>query len=163
MKPSFKVQARQWSCGRTVTCICGVVLRDHNDVIEFNSCNDLLKLDYSNPTPLQVRIRSNKCLSPGISIKNVIPGANAQYEVSPLLERHDMSSLQTLLLYQFPLPYTNAQCSMPGGGVLLEIIGRGVPPGSPNPDPISDQNRLFSTPVFQTWPVKSITGFRPDF
>ena len=25
-----------------------------------------------------------------------------------------------------------------GGGVLLEILGGGVPPGSPNPDPISD-------------------------
>ena len=88
IKLSFKVQARQWSCGTTVTCVCGVVLRDHNDVIEFNSCNDLLKLDYSNPTPMRVRIRSKKCLSPGISIKNIIPGANAQYEVSlPLLER----------------------------------------------------------------------------
>ena len=27
----------------------------------------------------------------------------------------------------------------PGGGVLLGILGEGVPPGSPNPDPISDQ------------------------
>ena len=27
----------------------------------------------------------------------------------------------------------------PGGGVLLGILGGGVPPGSPNPDPISDQ------------------------
>ena len=26
-----------------------------------------------------------------------------------------------------------------GGGVLLGILGGGVPPGSPNPDPISDQ------------------------
>ena len=26
-----------------------------------------------------------------------------------------------------------------GGGVLLKILGGGVPPGSPNPDPISDQ------------------------
>ena len=25
------------------------------------------------------------------------------------------------------------------GGVLLGILGGGVPPGSPNPDPISDQ------------------------
>ena len=36
-----------------------------------------------------------------------------------------------------------------GGGVLLGIVGRGVPPGSPNPDPISDQNMPFSTPVFR--------------
>ena len=26
-----------------------------------------------------------------------------------------------------------------GGGVLLGILGGGVPPGSSNPDPISDQ------------------------
>ena len=34
----------------------------------------------------------------------------------------------------------------PGGGggeVLLGIFGRGVPSGSPNPDPISDQNIHF--------------------
>ena len=37
----------------------------------------------------------------------------------------------------------------PWGEVLLGILGRGVPPGSPNPDPISDQNMLFSTPVFR--------------
>ena len=28
---------------------------------------------------------------------------------------------------------------MPGGGIHLEILGGGVPLGSPNPDPISDQ------------------------
>ena len=36
-----------------------------------------------------------------------------------------------------------------GGALLLRIIGGGVPPGSPNPDPISDQNMAFSTPVFR--------------
>ena len=36
-----------------------------------------------------------------------------------------------------------------GGEVLLEILGGGVPPGSPNPDPISDQKMSFSTPVFR--------------
>ena len=34
-------------------------------------------------------------------------------------------------------------------GVLLRIFGRGVPPGSPNSDPISDQNMPFFTPVFR--------------
>ena len=34
-------------------------------------------------------------------------------------------------------------------GVLLGILGGRVPPGSPNPDPISDQNMPFSTPVFR--------------
>ena len=32
-----------------------------------------------------------------------------------------------------------------GGGILLGILGRGVPPGSPKPDPISHQNIPFST------------------
>ena len=36
-----------------------------------------------------------------------------------------------------------------GGGLLLGICRRGVPPGSPNPDPISDQNMPFSIPVFR--------------
>ena len=31
-----------------------------------------------------------------------------------------------------------------GGGVLLGILGGGVPPGSPNPDHISDQILPFS-------------------
>ena len=35
------------------------------------------------------------------------------------------------------------------GGVHLGILGRGVPPGTPNPDPISDQSIPFSTPVFR--------------
>ena len=40
-------------------------------------------------------------------------------------------------------------------GVLLRIIGGGVPPGSPNPDPISDQNMSFSKPVFRPHAVTS--------
>ena len=42
-----------------------------------------------------------------------------------------------------------------GGGLLVEIFGGGVPPASPNPDPISHTR-------FQTWPPKSIPIFRPD-
>lgn len=56
------------------------MLRDHNDVIEFNGCNDFLKQDKI--TPLIVKIKSKKCLAPGISIKKMIPGvSNAKYEV----------------------------------------------------------------------------------
>ena len=36
-----------------------------------------------------------------------------------------------------------------GGGLLLEILGGGVPHGSQNSDPISDQKMSFSTPVFR--------------
>ena len=35
------------------------------------------------------------------------------------------------------------------GGGNPGILGGGVPPGSPNPDPISDQKMSFSTPVFR--------------
>ena len=38
-----------------------------------------------------------------------------------------------------------------GGKVLLEILGGGVPPRSPNPDSISDQKMSFSkTGIFRT-------------
>ena len=47
-----------------------------------------------------------------------------------------------------------------GEGILLEVLARGVPPGSPNPEPISDQNIPFSHP-FSDWPLKSILVFRP--
>ena len=33
--------------------------------------------------------------------------------------------------------------------LLLRILDGGVPPGSPNPDPISDQEKSFSTPFFR--------------
>ena len=36
-----------------------------------------------------------------------------------------------------------------GVGLLLAIIGGDVPPGSPNPNPISDQKMSFSTLVFR--------------
>ena len=34
-------------------------------------------------------------------------------------------------------------------GVLLGILGGGVPPSSPNPDPISDQKNVIFTLVFR--------------
>ena len=46
-------------------------------------------------------------------------------------------------------------------GVLLGILGGDVSPGSPNPDPISDQKMSFSTPVFRNRPLKFIPVFRP--
>ena len=41
-------------------------------------------------------------------------------------------------------------CSVsPRGVLLLLILVGGVPPGSPNPDPISDRKMSFSRPVFR--------------
>ncbi|XP_068690355.1 uncharacterized protein [Montipora foliosa] len=78
----FEVQTRQWSCGGSFTCNCGVVIRDHNNVIEFNSCNVLLERDSS--SPLRVKIRSEKCLSPGISIKKT-PTSSADHDMYEVL------------------------------------------------------------------------------
>ena len=36
-----------------------------------------------------------------------------------------------------------------GGGVPLKFLGGGVPPGSPNPDPISDQKNVILHTVFR--------------
>ena len=42
------------------------------------------------------------------------------------------------------------QCYSPGGSTPGNSwSGGGVPPGSPNPDTISDQKMHFSTPVFR--------------
>ncbi|XP_068719980.1 uncharacterized protein [Montipora capricornis] len=76
----FEVQTRQWRCGGSVTCNCGAVVRDHNDVIEFNGCND--RMERASTTPMFVKIRSKKCLSPGIFITKLQQGVqNAKYEV----------------------------------------------------------------------------------
>ena len=46
-----------------------------------------------------------------------------------------------------------SQVNWGGGGVLLGILGGGVvSPGSPNPDPVSDQKMSFSTPVIRPDP-----------
>ena len=47
------------------------------------------------------------------------------------------------------------------GGVLLGILGGGVPHGSSNPDPISDQKKIIFHTSFQTRTLKSIPIFRP--
>ena len=39
--------------------------------------------------------------------------------------------------------------NIPGGGVLLGILGGSMSPASPNPDPILDQEMSFFTPVFR--------------
>ena len=60
-----------------------------------------------------------------------------------------------LLLLLLLLLYRRLQCKATRKrtrGIFLGTCGGGVPPGSPNPDPISDQKivRSISTPVFRT-------------
>ena len=85
--------------------------------------------------------------------------------MSPALPKEDTDSLTRLYLMRviiifrlysvLPRPVVNKTgCNLsiemhyfesPGGGgvgVLLGILGGGVPPGSPNPDPISDCEKL---------------------
>ena len=81
----LQVHTRQWACvgpgsNTLVTCNCGLVLRDYNDVIEFNCCNERLHYDFV--TPIRVKVRSKQRLSPGISITQTLMGHYTQYVVS---------------------------------------------------------------------------------
>ena len=69
------------------------------------------------------------------------------------------------ILLGFTLGSVVSTTNLGGRGVLLGILGGGVPPGSPNPDTISDQNCHFSHPFSdiaskihihsQTWPLRN--------
>ena len=65
------------------------------------------------------------------------------------------------LMVPFEVHYRSKWCSFPTT-LTKRLAGRGVPPGCPNPEPISDQKMSFSTPVFrpdlknQTWPLDRI-------
>ena len=58
--------------------------------------------------------------------------------------------------------HIEGQSHTQGVGVLLGILGGGVPPGSPNPDPISDQKMSYYNFIhpFKTWPLKMRTRFK---
>lgn len=81
----FQVQTRQWSCnkGGLVTCNCGVIIRDHKDLINFSCCGNPPKLHRDKITPISVDIPRKKCLAPGITITQLIKGFNSKYEVFP--------------------------------------------------------------------------------
>ena len=49
-----------------------------------------------------------------------------------------------------------------GGGGLLGVLDGGVPPGSLNPDPMSDQNMQFFIRLYTlVVPLKTMPDFRP--
>ena len=90
--PYLQVHTRQWACSGSntlVTCNCGVVLRDHNDVIEFNCCNEPLYFDQV--TPIRVKVKSKRRLSPGISITQTQISSYVAYKVSLLLQNTTLS------------------------------------------------------------------------
>ncbi|XP_068703048.1 von Willebrand factor D and EGF domain-containing protein-like isoform X2 [Montipora foliosa] len=78
----FEVQTRQWECNRKgVTCNCGVIIRDHNDLISFSCCGSPPQYSRDDSTPIMVEIPRQKCLAPGITIRQLIEGINSKYEV----------------------------------------------------------------------------------
>ena len=74
-----------------------------------------------------------------INAKKIISVEDANYEVAK-------SKAEGFQAWQDSNPDL---CARGGGGVLLGILGGGVPPGSQNPDPISEQKMSFSRPVFR--------------
>ena len=81
---------------------------------------------------------------------------------SKLLEHHQQSNMsdyitERLLCIHSPrLYFVGLEVNRGVGGeevlgleVLLGILGGGVPPGPPNPNPNSDQKMPFSTPVLR--------------
>ena len=65
---------------------------------------------------------------------------------SPIHVNNNRNESSNMILNPAPDPWR---------GALLRIIVGGVPPGSPNPDPISDLKMSFSTPVCILYPVRS--------
>ena len=74
------------------------------------------------------------------------------------LTRVSVKRASTVACSRVGYPQTLFKRSGGGEGVLLEIIGGGVPPGSPNLD--RPKKVIFHT-RFQTWPLKSIPIFSP--
>ena len=80
----FQVQTKQWGCnGQGITCNCGVVIRDHNDLLSFSCCGNPPKAYRDDFTPMRVEIPRQKCLAPGITITQMIKGFNSKYKVFP--------------------------------------------------------------------------------
>ena len=57
--------------------------------------------------------------------------------------------MQRAISYYFTQLKSEMSYVVPGGGYSWEFLVWGVPPGSSNPDPISDQKMSLSTPVFR--------------
>lgn len=82
---SKKIHTRLWYCGSTVTCNCGVAIREKKDVIVLTTCTQDLQLTYG--MPMKVLITSQRQLTRGTKIFARHPGSYSVYEVRNQ-ERH---------------------------------------------------------------------------
>ncbi|PFX18968.1 Neurogenic locus Notch protein [Stylophora pistillata] len=74
----FEIHTRLWTCW-SVTCNCGVAIREHNDVIILYTCTqDLVQ---RNGMPMKIRIPSQRKLRKGTHILGRHPGGYSEYEV----------------------------------------------------------------------------------
>ena len=63
---------------------------------------------------------------------------------------YELLEVKRLILFMTVFSrYITSNTSVPGEGVLLGILGGGVPPGSLNPDSIQRPKMSFSAPVFR--------------
>ncbi|XP_022787242.1 von Willebrand factor D and EGF domain-containing protein-like [Stylophora pistillata] len=76
---NFEVHTRLWHCGRTVTCNCGVAIRELRDVIVLSSCTEDLQYNYG--MPMKVEITSPGRLMRGTKILVGQRGGYTEYVV----------------------------------------------------------------------------------
>ena len=74
-----KIHTRLWHCGRTVTCNCGVAIRELRDVIVLTSCTE--DLQYNHGMPMKVLITSPDQLMRGTQILVRHHGSYSEYVV----------------------------------------------------------------------------------
>lgn len=73
----FEIHTRLWTCW-SVTCNCGVAIREHNDVIVLDTCTQDLVM--RNGMPMKIRIPSGRKLRKGTYILGRHPGGYSEYE-----------------------------------------------------------------------------------
>ncbi|XP_076454436.1 von Willebrand factor D and EGF domain-containing protein-like [Babylonia areolata] len=61
----MEIQARTWPCGRHVTCVCGVAIRERNDVIRISQCEQA----YQGPLTSPIIEVSSRPLHPSTSVQ----------------------------------------------------------------------------------------------
>ena len=75
----MKIHTRLWHCGTTVTCNCGVAIRELRDVIVLSACSE--DLQYYHGMPTKVLITSPGRLTRGTKILVQQNGQFSEYVV----------------------------------------------------------------------------------